>query len=386
MKLANQSPKKSVVVVGGGPGGSLSALLLARQGFDVTLLEYRSEFKHKVCGEYLCPAGVELLSELGLARELELERYPKLYGMEIYTPDGKILSGDFDKSKSRAGISVRRQKFDQNLLALAKQDGVKVWQGFKVTKVENLAESWRVLGIFETKENTIESNYLVAADGRNSLVARELDLTLDLEEKKVALHTELPNPFPRRKSCGEMHLLREAYIGLNPVSDTLVNLSLVCSAEEIFNHKGATNTFKHFFLQSQELTKRWPKIFERPEHLKINAVTPVSHYTKNHQYATLALVGDAAGFIDPLTGEGIFQAIKSASLLAQSFAKNPKSAGTEYQRLRQKSFGSKNLINHLFQLIIRSPFLISFLYFVLSKTKNGGNFLIAVIGNTSNSR
>jgi 2-polyprenyl-6-methoxyphenol hydroxylase-like FAD-dependent oxidoreductase len=381
-EINTKSP--SILVCGGGPAGSLSAILLARQGFSVTLLEHQKEFRQKVCGEYLCPAGVELLTSLDLAEQLQLHSYPKLFGMEVNTADQKKLSGDFSHDQKRYGVSLRREKFDQDLLTIARttgESGVHVVQGMSVAHVRRQGDRWQLEGLLESETRLYEADFLVAADGRNSLVCRELDLTYELEEKKVALHAELPNPFPQRKVRGEMHLLGDgSYFGLNPVTEKLVNLSLVCPAEKIYELKGIHNVFCHYLLQSPELSSRWPDFERWHKELKVLAATPVSHFTRPHKMTNLALVGDAASFVDPLTGEGIFQALKSAELLGLTF--QHQMDGVYYQKLRRKTFQSKTRLNLFFQQVIRSKGLIALLYFVLSRFRNGGNFLIALIGNT----
>ena len=109
--------KVDAIVIGGGPAGSISAMGLAKLGLSVVLLEKRAQITRKVCGEYLCPRGVDLLEALELRTEAEA-MFSKVYGMNIYTSSGTEVLTEFPTTKAVAnyGLSLNRETFDNFLL------------------------------------------------------------------------------------------------------------------------------------------------------------------------------------------------------------------------------------------------------------------------------
>jgi menaquinone-9 beta-reductase len=138
------------VVVGAGPAGAATAILLARQGLAVVLLDRARFPRDKVCGEYLSPEGGRILERLGVLARVEASGARPLRGMRIVGPDGTQLVGDYPPDDARRGdrpraLAVRRRILDAALVERAREVGVSVREG--VRAVDLLRDGARVAGV-----------------------------------------------------------------------------------------------------------------------------------------------------------------------------------------------------------------------------------------------
>jgi len=374
-----------VAIVGAGPAGSLSAHLLAQAGYSVIVLEAAEEIPEKVCGEYLAPSGTDLMTRLGLEALLS-ENFPKLSGMKLVFPAGREVVTTFPAKNGipSPGYSLNRKRFDELLASLAQESGAHFRFGFRV---KQLKYSDRVWHLSDSTGASLSARILIGADGRRSIVARQLGLTRPVKTSRVALHGFLPatTKEPRR---GEMHIFPDAsYVGLNPVSESLVNFAIVCNAETIKNHGGPFNVLNHYFRQSPALMR---KFGELPPSVEIRSTYPIRHDVLECVADQMALVGDAGGFLDPLTGEGINNALWMASELSSHLAAAKASGGGEealqkglraYALAKRQHFRQKSNLNRIFQFIIRAPFLAEASGKFLGKHQERADTFIGVIGN-----
>ena len=298
------------IVIGGGPAGALFSHLFAKRGKRVLLLETYSEVKRKVCGEYLCPSGVEVIHELGLDRLFD--GFLDVEGMNIYTPKEREVKTHFPCVEKRINIgkSLNREIFDQRLLDLANESGTEIKMGVQVRSVVYEGTLWKV----ECLDGAIyHTRLLIGADGRNSLVGKSIGATVQgVQQKRVALHAWVDR-LGRRDRVGEMHLYSDgSYIGVDPTSETELNVSLVCDASLIKKYGGASETLNHYIQSSQKLSAVVGNIRDGE---MVYSVSPIRHEVSSYNLPNVALIGDSAGFLDPLTGEGLFNALAMAKQL-----------------------------------------------------------------------
>src|SRR2546421_10834435 len=179
-----------VVVVGAGPAGATTALLLARAGASVLLVDGARFPRDKACSEYLSPATTEILERLGggILDAVEGAAHAKLYGMKVVAPCGAAMCGRFRGGPRPYSFALPRTTFDTILVAAAAREGAIVREGLTVESV--VFDGNTVAGVFARsgngKRETYRSRVVVGADGLRSVVARRLGLVRSSSPRRVA--------------------------------------------------------------------------------------------------------------------------------------------------------------------------------------------------------
>jgi menaquinone-9 beta-reductase len=378
MSNAQENGHSDFVVVGGGPAGAVFSLLAARSGYRVALLEANRETKRKVCGEYLCPRGVTELHDLGLSKALAHGR--KLEGMRLVAPSGEAVSTHFPKET--VGISVHRDLLDRELLRKAESEGVQVILGHRAERILKTPSGWRV----EADGQSYTARILVGADGRQSMISRLLENEKKHKCTRVAIHAWIPSS-RETGSMGEMHILKDgSYLGLNPTGSDEWNVSWVVD-QSVLKGIDPSEAMRTLISESKVLSD---KDFRFSNEIRIHSAYPIQHLTKSIVGSNWALIGDAAGFLDPLTGEGLYQAIHSAHILWDSFRAsrdgleiNARKALSLYRANYSKEFRQKRFLNRVLQWVIRKPQLCDQIGQYLGKKQERADAFIGVIANTT---
>ncbi len=357
---AVEATDADVLVVGAGPAGSATAALLAGAGLRVRLVDKASVPPPKVCGEYLSPGCVPLLDRLGALASLWDAGARPLQGMLIHTAGGRTLRATYptDGMGRVAGLSVARSVLDRLLLDLAITRGAVFEPQVQVSDV--VWEAGRIVGIRGRQRGqwmTRRAALIVGADGRHSVVAARLGGTQPHPRlDRMAIVAYLTG-VPRAEANGEVFLGRNRYGIINPIAPGLTNLGLVVGRDALERGEDPRYAWRR-------IAESIPGLADRLALAQtvgpVRALGPLAHRAVRLSAPGALLVGDAAGFLDPFTGEGIYAALRSAELAAAAilyaWTHQPAAPDVEaYARAWDREFRPKWRFAAWLQLAIRRP-------------------------------
>lgn len=332
-----------VLIIGGGPAGSTAATLLARKGFSVTLLE-RERFPRFQVGESLLPYNNDLFERLGVTMPMAQGSFTPKYGAGFVTADGALgYTFRFRENLPEAyhsSFQVKRAEFDELLLRNAAANGVDVREETAVTAVD-LDDPKRAI-VTTSNGESIEARFAVDASGHGAFLGNRIGGKEDVEAlKKVAVFAHYKNvPRPEGRDAGNTMIvvLRDAWFWLIPVSADTMSVGLVVGRDHL---RGCG-------LTPEELLRRTiegaPYLRERMTDAE--RVTQVyvrrdfSFMVKRRTGKNFALIGDAAGFLDPIFSTGVFMAMKSADIAADAIEQRLRKGSMRLLRRYDRSFQS----------------------------------------------
>lgn len=314
---SDRSDRADVIVVGAGPAGAMTALLMARRGVEVLLLDRAAFPRPKPCGDCLSAAATHLLRRVGLLDRVRDAGASEIGHWRIVAPGGASAHGRFGRATA---LSLERRHLDPLLLDAAIEAGAR----FRQAHVTDLViRDGRVVGVRVRNDGgspaAIEAPLVVGADGLRSVVARRLDVVRRPPRlRKVSLTAHVPVP-PGGLHHGEMHLIRDGCVGYAPAGRGSCNLTLVvtATAAEPLGELGPAEFFRTHVPRAHGLVDRVRDHLGALTADDLLASGPFDVPTRAVVHRGVALVGDAAGYYDPFTGQGVYQAMAAAEQLAR---------------------------------------------------------------------
>jgi len=375
------------IVVGGGPAGSAVATHLAGAGHRVILLDKARFPRHKACSEYINPSGSHLLEELGVLDEVMAAGADRMEAMTVHAPHGGRFMANFAKAgPGRAALGLSRYRLDHLLLERARAAGVQVVERAHVRSL--IQEGGRPVGVVATIDGAreqVRASLIVGADGHASVVSRDLGLDAPVRwPRKTGLIAHYRNVRDLDR-YGEMHVGHGRYGGLAILEHGLTNVAIVSPASAVEARPG---TIEEFFEASiRAIPEMARKLQGATRDGAIRGVGSMAHRARRTAGDGYLLIGDAASFLDPFTGEGIYEALKGAQLAAPvasaALRANDTSARAlnEYRLARRRSFTAKRQVCWIVQGFISAPPLMNYVTDRLARREDLGLTLSGVLGN-----
>ena len=398
--MSGATPPWDAIVVGGGPAGAATATFLARAGASVLVLERARFPRAKPCSEYLSPATTAVLERLGGGVLEEIERVPhaKLYGMKVIAPNGSTMCGRFAAahgypSPRPYSFALARATFDTILLCAAERAGAVVREGVTVQDV--VFEGRAVAGVVGRSGNgereTAKARVVVGADGLRSVVARRLGLARTSLPRRIAFTAHVAD-VAGVDEMGELHVSELGYVGLGPIGGGITTVALVVPLAALHRRRGAPSFRAGFFAE----LGRFPGLAGRfdPRRLvrEVLATGPFARWSRRSvaDGGGALLVGDAADFFDPFTGQGIYSALAGAELaaacllpaLARGVSEPIPAANLQpYTRARRRKFAGKWLFERLIGLGVGWPALTNRVVGGLARRPDLADLVVGAAGN-----
>lgn len=329
-------PLHDVIIVGAAPAGSIAALVLARAGRRVALLDRAAFPRAKVCGNCINPGAWEIWRRLGLTESYSALPHQELTGFDIHC-EGRTLYQHTFYAPQRGPRAISRDVLDDWLRHEAQAAGAEFFPETAVTGLDQRE------GIVHTLRGDFSGRLIFGADGRNSLVARLSGLMPKPRRcHRVAWQASIAAP-PNLDDRAHMHVFEEGYFGYCRTSPTQAVISMVLDSRRIQD--------------PLLLVRRYFPRFEQQDWLRMN---PITRAPARAGSGRVWLLGDAARVVEPFTGEGIIFALSTGLLAAESAItgltrNDPASALAAYARSHRQLYRRRAWVNTLLRWLLTTP-------------------------------
>jgi 2-polyprenyl-6-methoxyphenol hydroxylase-like FAD-dependent oxidoreductase len=318
-----------VVIVGGSVAGASVAIALAPAGYRILLLDQATFPRDKPCGEGIMPQGVEILAEFGLLAEILAHGGTEFRGLRYRNRQGLLAQADFPPGREGRsfGIVIRRLHLDHLLFRKARSfPNVTAREGFRVTEV--IQEGQAVRGVAgqpagsPARREEFHAPLTIGADGRHSIFHAACGLTRTYLPRRRFGVTGHLRGVRGSDSYIEVLLHPQCEIYIAPCGEGLTLVALLLEERSMRSFAGDLPGRYHAFLMSAAGFRERALASELVD--PVFAVGPLGFTVEPCHRPGLILVGDSAGFLDPITGEGMTLALKSVRaavrLISEAFA------------------------------------------------------------------
>ena len=348
---AKPPAKLDVAISGGGPAGAVAALVLARAGARVTVFDRARFPRHKLCGDTINPGALALLERLGIAA-----------AAGGFAVDGMVITGDGGLRVNglypagTSGRAIVREDFDSALVAAAADAGAAIEEEAVVQSASRSGDAIDTLLVAARgrQVRSVKARVVIAADGRYSRVARSVGLGCFPAWPRRWAAGGYFSDVAGLTRCGEMHVRPQHYLGVAPLPGGLANACVVTTDRRRLSDPSALLV---------DSLRADPALAERFAGARLvsapTVLGPLAVDVPAAGIRGLLLAGDAAGFIDPMTGDGLRFAIRGGELAAiEALAAIERGFGDAHLRLHQKrssEFRAKWMFNRALRRLVASP-------------------------------
>ncbi|MGZ3723581.1 MAG: NAD(P)/FAD-dependent oxidoreductase [Bdellovibrionales bacterium] len=387
--------KHDIIIIGGGPGGSHAATLLAKKGFDVAIVE-REEYPRFHIGESLLPASMPLLKESGFYEVLNSGKYITKCGARFidYRNEDEVYFGFAEgfNTDIPTAFEVERSHFDKDILAFAVKSGAKLYQPENVLEVDLLADGVRI----QTDKHLFEAQYVMDISGRDSILGKRMkmrEVNADLNNVAVFAHYKGVKRKPGRDE-GDIIiglLPNRSWTWIIPFKGDVTSVGVVASAK--FAGNVDLEAYLNESLLQSETVKNLMKDSERCSEFR--SIGNYSHTCKKFYGDRWILCGDAAMFLDPIFSSGVHMSLSSSTFAVETIIKafadkrslNDPDLGAPYEALVRKGakrfhnlislFYEGHFVEQMKKTLVRENMRKGFTSAVAGDVWNEGNFLFS---------
>ena len=327
--VADSHQEFDLIVIGGGPAGATAGALCAQSGLAVAVIEHRHFPRHKVCGDVLNPNCWPTLERLGVAGQIRALPHHVITGALFTTSDGAALDVPL---RARA---IRRSLFDAALLQHARDCGAIVFEGEAVREISPSREVLTRSGRYVSRKG------IIAADGRHSVAARARRPATGGSHIAFQAHFRAPAALDDRV---QLHLFPGGYCGVVRIDDGRVNVCIVTDREGARLHDDCEALFARTVWHNRYFRELGilPEPLE-PLQCAHPLVTPPNVPCRDGVW----LAGDALRATEPFTGQGIYFALRTAELAADSVL-----TGSDYAAAIRRLYRQRTRTNHLLRRLL----------------------------------
>lgn len=382
------------VIVGAGPAGSATGALLARNGFHVLVLDRAVFPRDKACGEYTSPQTERVLARIGALDAVEKAGARRFSSMRVISPSGRAFAMDYSKFGGDLHVlATPRRILDATLVDYARRCGATIRERVKVDGVT--MRDGKASGVVYSERGSgsreIKARIVIGADGVHSAVVRSLGVAAPLRWPQNLGMVAHFTGYNGLSNWGEMHVSKHGYVGLAPQSGGILNVGMVMPLGKAKEYAGGSSAERF-----ERFVNSFPGVAEclrGAERVSaVRGVGPIGARVKAAHGDGWMLVGDAAGFFDPFTGEGVYKALRGAELAAevatQALSKGDVSAKAlgRYSKLRRSEFTAKEIVCRLVQTFVGIPPAMDYVVSRLDKRDMPRRILTGVLGDFADPR
>ncbi|MFZ4797694.1 MAG: NAD(P)/FAD-dependent oxidoreductase [Bacteroidia bacterium] len=297
------------IIIGGGLGGLTLSIQLAKKGFKIALLEKETYPFHKVCGEYIAMESWNYLISCGV--KLPDLNLPRLEKLKISAPNGNYITHQLNPG----GFGISRYKLDHLLAIEAKKIGVFLLENCKVNDVtKTTGNNYLVYSNFDT----IQSKIIIGSFGKRS----NLDIKLNrsfIQNKAKGLDNYIGIKYHVKANLPndviELHNFKNGYCGISKIEDDRYCMCYLTTAQNLKKFDGNIKKMEENVLYKNPFLEKYFTTFESFYEEPL-AISQINFSNKTQQENGIIMLGDAAGSITPLCGNGMSMAMKASKILS----------------------------------------------------------------------
>ena len=314
-----------VIIIGGGPGGSTTAIKLAEKGYKVTLLEKARHPRFHI-GESLLPANLPLFESLGIAEDIRAIGMQK-WGAEFVSPWHAVRNQTFEFTEAwnkslPFAYQVRRSQFDEILIRRAAACGAHVIEGCRVRDVEFLPDGAQIQAEYDDgRTDSWQARYLIDASGRDTFLGNRLNTKQrDRKHNSSAMYAHFKgvqrNADCKRAGNISIFWFEHGWMWLIPLADGATSVGAVVWP---YYMKSRQKPLREFFLETIAMCDPLTERLHNAELMSDVEATGNYSYICDRPYGeNFLLVGDAFTFVDPMFSSGVMLAMTTAVAAAET--------------------------------------------------------------------